>query len=62
MKPEFLEYINTALLSFLSFFVFRFINRIDKTEKKVEQLDNRVLIIETRENTKKEMKVGYATD
>jgi len=60
MKAEFLEYVNTGLLSLMSLFIIRFINRIDKTEKKVEELDNRVLKIETIEQTKKELKVEYA--
>ena len=64
MKAEFLEYVNTGLLSFVSLFVMRFMSRIDKTENKVEELDNRVLKIETvdqtRKEMKKELKAGYA--
>ena len=60
MSSEVLQYINTILLTSLIFFIGRFFNRIDKTEKKVEVLENRVLVIETREKTEKEIKVGYA--
>jgi len=66
MKPEFLEYINTGLLSMTTLFIMRFLSRIDKTEKKVEDLDNRVLKIETvdqtRKEMKKELKAGYVND
>ncbi len=66
MSSEMLAYINTGLLSMTTLFIMRFLSRIDKTEKKVEDLDNRVLKIETADQTRKEMKkelkAGYATD
>ena len=56
IKAQTLDFFNSGMLTVISFFVLRFFGRIDKTEKKVEELDNRVLKIETVDQTRKEMK------
>ncbi len=59
MKAEYLEYLNTILLTSLIFFIGRFFTRVDKTEKKVEVLEDRVLTIEIEKKTEKEIKVAH---
>ena len=63
MKSEFLEYINTFLLTGFIFFITRHFKKSDLVSEKVDNIEDRVLVLETEKRTetkiKKEIKGSY---